>query len=129
MTQTQTPTPRQAIFDLVKAFATTTPPPPKSQCSLTEDCMYRGPEGSRCFLGALIDDEHYDPDYEGLSPRSPQHGLLVLEAITASTGIPLTLTLKDDYFLEKLQMVHDAGDPSHWAQELTEFALRWDLKP
>jgi hypothetical protein len=45
-------------------------------------CAYRGANGSKCFIGALIADEHYSQDLEGSAVRGDD--TIVLEALESS---------------------------------------------
>jgi hypothetical protein len=52
-------------------------------CSVQRSiCAYRGKNGSKCFIGALIDDKHYSKDLEGVSINSTSEG--VLKALESS---------------------------------------------
>lgn len=60
-------------------------------------CLYRGPDGTRCFIGLFIPDEYYDPEWDS--------NLLctlydVVENIPEIKGIGRR-------FLSDLQFVHD----------------------
>jgi hypothetical protein len=65
-------------------------------CSMNRDhttCSYRGANGSKCFIGALIADEHYSNGLEGFTVRSEDDsGGRVLQAVESS-GYKLTLEL------------------------------------
>jgi len=67
----------------------------------TGGCMYRGPGGSKCAVGFLIDDAHYSPELEGKSLGSD----VVMEAIRLSIG--RSLTEQEAYILFMLQEQHD----------------------
>lgn len=70
-----------------------------------EGCAYRGDGGIRCFVGHLIDDEHYDDKLEGY-PSSYQP---VREALTSS-GVATDLTAPEcrGGHLDALQrLLHD----------------------
>lgn len=77
-------------------------------------CAYRGQDGLRCAIGCLIDDEHYDRLLENLSISDPNVRLAVQRS-----GIPLE-GQPDLDLLSRLQHVHDAHHPEHWAAELTK---------
>lgn len=79
------------------------------------DCAYRGHEGNMCIVGAFIDDEHYDPSFEGkgvLEYETRKYtdktcGVQpVLSAVVKSMGVE---ALNDDQsqLLYKLQLIHD----------------------
>ena len=114
---------RQAIYNRVKDHLIK-----QVVCSVSSagHCLYRGPEGSKCAIGALIDDSHYNDDLEGLEASSYQ----VVRAVSASLGFEISES--DAYFLRCLQSVHDQHDstePDKWPTELADFALRWHLQP
>jgi hypothetical protein len=75
--------------------------PERALTSKTGGCMYRGPGGSKCAVGLLIDDAYYSPDLEGKAMENS----LVLEAIERSVG--RSLTEQEIYTLAKLQEQHD----------------------
>ena len=76
------------------------------------DCAYRGHEGNKCIVGAFIDDEHYDQDFE--SKGVLEYGSFnkscrvqpVLNAVAASMGVE-ALSYEQGRLLYKLQLVHD----------------------
>jgi hypothetical protein len=127
---------RQAIFDKVKRHLL------KQGCKSMEDdksaitrwCMYRGPRGLKCAIGALIPDDLYDPAMEmksiGQLLRSWEWGAAIEKATGASSD-----SAADVGFLSKLQNVHDTAPTGpfflvHCQEELksvaTEFGLRWE---
>jgi len=78
-----------------------------------EDCAYRGLEGNKCIVGAFIDDEHYDPAFEGKSVREWDSRFKetrtcqpVLNAVTASMGVE-ALDDEQSRLLYQLQLIHD----------------------
>lgn len=44
------------------------------------ECVYRAPDGSQCGIGCLIDDDQYDPGFEG----NGVHTMGILSAVEAS---------------------------------------------
>jgi hypothetical protein len=54
----------QSIFDRVAEHFLGMPVPAQNHKG---DCVYRTKDGNRCFVGALIKDEDYDPSIEGIS--------------------------------------------------------------
>ena len=105
----------QPIFDRVATHFLSMP-----KASASEDgviCLYRDPDnGNRCFIGALIQDEDYLSEIEGVSIRSKGYKpfgagatleLAIVRGMNA-LGIEiddLTDDLRDE--LEKLQRIHD----------------------
>lgn len=65
-------------------------------------CAYRGEDGAKCMIGHCIDDEHYDPIFEGNSVIHAK------EALEASTG--LTFNELEMSLLEAAQGAHDLAD-------------------
>ena len=76
------------------------------------DCAYRGHEGNKCIIGAFIDDEHYDPSFEGKGVREYEsfNGTCtvqpVLNALVKSMGVEALSVEKID-LLFQLQLIHD----------------------
>lgn len=81
-----------------------------------EGCLYRGPGGTMCAIGCLIDDEHYSEHFnrEGLADFS------VRNALAQSLGC--VLGERDMPLLRKLQKLHDNQSPEAWADSLRELA-------
>ena len=93
------------------------------------DCAYRGYEGNKCIVGAFIDDEHYDQDFESKGVlewdelwdsklmETPRRFQPVLNAVAASMGVE---ALNDDQsqLLYKLQLIHDDNSDG--------FDIAWD---
>ena len=71
-------------------------------------CMYRAPDGNRCFVGALIPDAAYDPAMDNLdnfSEATIDHVLGEYPGLAESlTGAGYTT---EPYFLQELQGIHD----------------------
>tara|TARA_R110001632_G_scaffold57137_1_gene139771 strand:- start:195 stop:626 length:432 start_codon:yes stop_codon:yes gene_type:complete len=76
------------------------------------DCAYRGHEGNMCIVGAFIEDEHYDPSFEGKGVREYEsfNGTCtvqpVLNALVKSMGVEALSVEKID-LLFQLQLIHD----------------------
>ena len=64
-------------------------------------CLYRGPNGLKCVIGALIPDSEYKPEYDIKIGMSVDY--LYSEGITCLSGLRLD-------FLEEMQSIHDDGD-------------------
>jgi len=79
---------------------------------LGSNCAYRGHEGNKCIVGAFIDDEHYDQDFESKgvleyeSFNKRRRVQPVLNAVAASIGVE-ALDLEQQQLLYKLQLIHD----------------------
>ncbi len=78
-------------------------------------CLYRGPNGTKCFIGALIPDEAYEERFESNAVSDMPD---VLEAAGLS---PEQATLADD-----LQYIHDRTDPSRWIEKLTALRRKYN---
>lgn len=79
-------------------------------------CAYRGPNGARCAIGALIPDDKYDPamdrlDSDGGIP-SLIHSPLVIEALGLSPDRDHRILR----FLFACQMVHDLCPEENFAE-------------
>jgi hypothetical protein len=64
------------------------------------ECLYRGPNGSKCGIGILIADEDYDEAIEGSSVESLHPSLFGLGANTDQED-------RDFEFLMDIQAAHD----------------------
>lgn len=74
-------------------------------------CVYRGDCGMKCAVGALINDEHYSPELEGLTVPNPK-----IRAALEASGVPTTRDVLD--LLERLQDLHDGHLVGSWPAEL-----------
>ena len=127
----------QPIFDKVATHFLAMPHP--SSASDKSMCYYRDEyDDNRCFIGALIQDEDYDPAIEGLSIRSHHTGyrpvgtratleIAIVRGLNA-LGIKiddLTDDLRDTF--DELQVIHDGWGEAKYGREdvkrrLVEFA-------
>lgn len=85
-------------------------------------CSYRTPDGKKCAIGCLIDDEHYSPKFEGYTAEWEP----ISSALRAS-GIP-TDSKKTCDLLLNLQQIHDLAFPAYWEDDFRSAASRWDLQ-
>lgn len=76
-------------------------------------CVYRTPNGMKCAIGCLIDDEIYTPEIEGKS----------VDQLSIFTN----LSEKKRDLLIFLQMVHDDYSVKEWSHELGRVASMFDL--
>jgi hypothetical protein len=67
---------------------------------ISKSCAYRGENGAKCAIGALINDEHYRPYLEGKIASDT----LVLEGVSLSLDIHADRIVN---FLSSLQDTHD----------------------
>jgi hypothetical protein len=127
----------QPIFDRVATHFLSMP-----KASASEDgviCLYRDPDnGNRCFIGALIQDEDYNPKIEGLSIRSSHDGYrpvgiratLEVAIVRGMNALGIQIDdLTDDLrlTLDELQVIHDGWGEAKYGREdvkrrLVEFA-------
>jgi hypothetical protein len=83
-------------------------------------CMYRGPEGRMCAVGALISDEAYSTALEG-KRTSSEH----VRAALKESGCPVDPTAGGLYV--RLQQIHDAAPESEWKTRLAARAREFNL--
>ena len=88
---------------------------------LGHSCKYRDGSGGKCFVGALIKDEHYSPDLEQNSAAHEK----VRAAIKAS-GWPFSEG--DLSFYVEMQSVHDEVPVDQWEDEFISIAEECGLE-
>ena len=112
---------RQEVFDRVCTHAFTQ----NEQADDGYGCRYRlevnGGDELKCFVGCLIDSEHYRVSFEGSGPETG----VIATAIERSLGC--SLDAKDLLFLYHLQAIHDDNEPELWETKLEEFANKYNL--
>lgn len=113
----------QAIFDRVATHLLTQGRRSKkfNKDSSETVCLYRGPKGTSCAVGCLIDDEAYTPDLE----NHVAHHFGVKAALRKS-GVDVShwTTL---HLLAALQRVHDSVHPNGWRSALRDLASHYEL--
>lgn len=93
------------------------------QCLNDGDCAYRGFNGTKCAIGVLISDEHYDSNLEGNGIGNWNSRLCnALEKSGVSVDCDADMLL-----LRKLQDLHDGYDPQEWHSRLTTIACESGL--
>jgi hypothetical protein len=95
----------QVVFDIVVEHAL------RQNCRSTtfgnsNVCMYRGPNGTKCFAGALIPDDKYLPSFEG-------RGWITLIAARYVESHNREL-------ISALQEIHDCYITERWPEKLRE---------
>ncbi len=101
----------------------------KSFDEINLKCLYRGPNGAKCFIGCLIPDE--------VCPDKVDYGVAITD-ILKLCGIDLgsiardLVTGEDErtenfYFYNNLQQIHDNHSPQEWNYLLQEFAKAYEL--
>lgn len=116
----------QVIFDKVAKHLLTQ----KVQCANSAgNCMYRGPNGLKCAVGALIPDEEYSPlmddDKYLYSLNTTENEF----AVTVSSNPLVQKVLRNHYeftentldLLQELQNVHDCVDSTNADSIRTSF--------
>ena len=106
---TESTTPRE-VFDFVARHLLTQA---ESATDGNGNCMYRAPNGCKCAIGALLDDEDYGRIEEG-------YGIgRVVEAL----GWPRALKP----LMRDLQMAHDCLGPASWSGSLRRIGEAYGL--
>ena len=88
-------------------------------------CMYRAPNGDKCAVGCLLPDDLYDVSFEGVPVPSQWNdktasGLArAIAGVVSGSSFPL---------LAALQLVHDTIAPENWSVELSNTAIKFNLK-
>lgn len=104
---------KQEIFDTVCEHAAK-----QGRKSIVEgSCKYRGPDGTKCFIGALIPDDKYYTSLENKVVGSSS-----VEKVLRSTDIEF-----DSIFLMDLQNIHDDSRVSYWQKALSNLAEIYEL--
>lgn len=97
------------------------------QMSTSEDerqtCRYRGPEGMKCAVGALIPDSAYIPEIENCDLTSL---FSRFRDVLEESGINPD-SLETEQLLSELQEVHDMYDPIYWSNALRQVAENFNL--
>jgi len=95
-------------------------------------CAYRGDNGLKCAIGALIPDHLYCPELEGKGPVAALADIGLLNVNDLSNPSTLALT----QLLILLQRAHDDAQGLYphevvpfWKRRLAEIAERFELRP
>lgn len=89
-------------------------------------CQYRGPNGTKCAVGALITDAAFASHIEQWHANESR----------LETGAVLSALLASDVDVDdpdihdlclRLQGIHDCYPPEHWAEELADLAEEFEL--
>lgn len=81
-------------------------------------CSYRGPDGLKCAVGALIPDEIYRPKLEGMHIFAEGFAPVLNKIIGKSVDVDI---------LYQVQRVHDYMAPNVWEMSLYEIAKDYGL--
>ena len=79
-------------------------------------CAYLAEDGSKCAVGCLISDKHYNPSIEGASLSALSHD-----------DLPAYLSEHWDFLME-LQDIHDCFLPDNWNDMWIRLAKKHNLK-
>ena len=114
----------QTAFNLVKNHLLTqmTKSMGKNNFGDTQ-CLYRGPNGTKCAIGALITDAEYKEITDHSHEFWGNYGLMIsqTEKLQSLQGLDLT-------FLEELQIIHDQYETQDWKNQLEVFAKKYSLQ-
>ena len=123
----------QPIFDKVAThFLSMTHPssaPDKSMCYYRDENS-----GDRCFIGALIQDEDYTPEIEGVAIRSHHtgyrpigtRGKLEVAVVRGMNALGIEIDELDDDLrdtLDELQVIHDGWGEAKYGRESVKRSL------
>lgn len=99
----------------------------KSQFETENGCFYRGPNGMKCAIGALIKDEFYKEEFNRYSVTAPP----VLEMLKNSLNLSIgeEFSNQDINFMRELQHVHDCYPVKEWQHQLQIVANVHGLTP
>ena len=130
--------PLQSLFDKITTHLLKQNQPAVSP---NDGCKYKTDDGLKCAIGCLIDDQHYNPNFEGLTPEcfispsasNPELSLGIFQAVVDSQQITFDVNHEMEEkrqlcnFLRKLQSIHDDCYPNQWRKALKNFALDHEL--
>jgi len=88
----------------------------KSLDDLRQTCLYRGPRGLKCFVGALIPDADYREEWDHAGSSVKRIKFLVPCLTDVSTDL-----------LETMQLTHDHILISNWERRFSEIADEYHL--
>lgn len=114
---------RQEIYDTVKKHLLTQGKKSEIVGNYGAECVYRGPDGLRCAIGALIPDYLFDSSMENKTVRS-----LLKDHPEVAEHLGATYS-EDRAFLECLQGIHDCNTPAAWSEQLERLARSLGLNP
>lgn len=104
----------QQVFDKVLEHSRQMTEKCEIEIANIKKCMYRGKDGNKCFVGALIPDEIYNPSIE-------EH-----DAENAIDILFLFDKFQDHNLLDALQIIHDSKFDNR-EEELMKLASIWGL--
>ena len=119
---------KQEIYNRVKEHLLTQN---ARSTNVNGDCMYRGPNGLKCAVGYLIEDEHYHVMLEGFSIDRPYVKERVARSLKIDfkdLGVP-SVSEPICSLLRRLQSIHDYEPVYQWEDALKKVALDFGLEP
>lgn len=111
----------QIVFDIVVAHALRMTQPCANEAG---SCLYRGPGGNKCFVGAMITDACYTAELENNDSTQPK----VIRALSYSLGFDvydLSGPIRD---LQKIHDIYAGKVGEHSVLGLTNTAIRERFK-
>jgi hypothetical protein len=138
----------QEIFDIVSTHLLTQKRQARQGCDAEGNgsgiCVYRSPEGLKCAVGCLIDDQHYKPimekagslinfdsmqlhELEGYTESARTQGAREVVAALMANDIDIAAQTVQE-LLNRLQGLHDNEPPERWNAGLQRVAADYHLK-
>lgn len=108
----------QEIFDKITQHLLTQR---KVSLDIEGICQYRNPEGLKCAVGCLIEDQYYDKSLEGKEVNIEVVYSAVLKSTRAQRSTEFLLMLK------KTQVIHDCENRDEWYSCLENLAKQFSL--
>lgn len=107
----------QQAFDIMIQHLRQQGQPSKEEGS--SRCLYRGPDGLKCAVGALIPDNIYSRHFEGLD---------IHDAATQYPAIRKLFEGMDYTLLGAVQFTHDTYPVDKWEEAFRNLAQRFGLE-
>lgn len=79
-----------------------------------DHCLYRGPEGLMCFVGAIIPDDEYKPEWDEKGIQAKDLPCAALAGV-------------DKDLLNFMQYTHDFVPIEHWEERFERYAKEFHL--
>ncbi len=83
------------------------------------NCLYRGPDNTKCAVGCLIPDDKYDIGIEGFG---------IVHPTIWPTLEEIGIKEESQALLGQLQNLHDSYEPDLWRSLLVDLANKFELK-
>ena len=85
----------------------------------TKNCLYRGPDGTKCAVGCFIPDDKYSSRMEGESIDTLGKEYLFIRNLFSAEQICMLLS--------DIQTIHDLSSVVDWESEFDELATSYHL--